>query len=72
MASNTHKTSESSGGQASRKGGVNVSGGPKPMRSSAAAAELEAKGQKASSERGVATNNKKNPGKRAHQGGNAR
>ena len=29
-------------------------------------------GQKVSRARGVATNNKKNPGKRAHQGGNAR
>ena len=72
MASNTHKTSPSSGGQASRKGSDNASGGVKPMRSSAAAAEQKAKGQQVSSERGVATNNKKNPGKRPHQGGNAR
>jgi hypothetical protein len=72
MASNTHKTSASSGGQTSGKGSDHVSGAPKAMRSSAKASEQKATGQKASSERGVATNNKKNPGKRAHQGGNAR
>lgn len=32
----------------------------------------KAKGQKSSSERGSATNNKKNPGKRPSQGGNSR
>lgn len=32
----------------------------------------KAKGQKVSSERGSATNHKKNPGKRAHQGGGSR
>lgn len=72
MASNTHKTSGRSGGQASGKGSDGAAGGAKPMPSSAAAAEQKAKGQQVSSERGVATNNKKNPGKRAHQGGNAR
>lgn len=72
MASNTHKTAARSGGQASGKGSDNVAGGTQAMASSAGAAEQKAKGQKASAERGVATNNKKNPGKRAHQGGNAR
>ena len=32
----------------------------------------KSKGQKVSSERGSATNHKKNPGKRAHQGGSSR
>lgn len=32
----------------------------------------KSKGQKRSTERGSASNNKKNPGKRAHQGGSAR
>jgi hypothetical protein len=32
----------------------------------------KSKGQKSSSERGTATNNKKNPGKRPHQGGSSR
>lgn len=34
-----------------------------------AGAAQKAKGQKVSRERGTATNHKKNPGKRAHQGG---
>ena len=32
----------------------------------------KSRGQKSSSERGTATNNKKNPGKRPHQGGSSR
>jgi len=38
----------------------------------AQAKEQKASGQKVSSERGTATNHKKNPGKRAHQGGGSR
>jgi len=34
-----------------------------------ARAQKKSKGQKVSRERGSATNNKKNPGKRAHKGG---
>jgi hypothetical protein len=41
----------------------------KGARGQARPATQKAKGQKASRERGTATNHKKNPGKRAHQGG---
>ena len=34
--------------------------------------DRKGKGQKSSAERGSATNNKKNPGKRPHQGGSSR
>jgi hypothetical protein len=34
--------------------------------------DKKGKGQKSSAERGTATNNKKNPGKRPHQGGSSR
>lgn len=37
----------------------------------AASADKKGKGQKSSKERGSATNNKKNPGKRPHQGGSS-
>ncbi|MEW6705386.1 MAG: hypothetical protein AB1430_11085 [Pseudomonadota bacterium] len=43
-----------------------------PQRSQASSGEMKPKGQKVSSERGTATNHKKNPGKRAHQGGGSR
>lgn len=38
---------------------------------SQASADKKGKGQKSSKERGTATNNKKNPGKRPHQGGSS-
>jgi hypothetical protein len=39
---------------------------------SSKSADSKSKGQKSSSERGSATNHKKNPGKRPHQGGSSR
>jgi hypothetical protein len=44
----------------------------KGARSQPVGAAQKAKGQKVSSERGTATNHKKNPGKRPHQGGGSR
>ena len=40
--------------------------------SSSSSGSKKGKGQKVSSERGTATNHKKNPGSRAHQGGSSR
>ena len=42
----------------------------KGARSANPPAHQKPTGQRASRERGTATNHKKNPGKRAHQGGN--
>jgi hypothetical protein len=54
---------------ASNKSGNGNPGQPTPLHASQ---QEKGKGQKRSSERGSATNSKKNPGKRPSQGGSSR